>query len=433
VQPHIPRVWPIQRTALVITLLAASVGLPASPARALTGSDGLIAIATSNGIEVFDSSGDGSDLHVLIPNGPELIVQDPAWSPRGNLIAYTHWDAHVTLWVVRADGSGAHQISATGEDASEAAWSPDGRIAYLREGSTVVIMDDDGKHRTVVDPRELLGRSDVGIAGRPAWTADGRLVLLLAGLNLPESPFIADGDGTNLHALTYADGTTPDSSDLSSNWQFSSTGLVTFVAFDPQDNYRWVHFSTFDGTYIVEASPDVTTDLGSFQDVALSPSGQRAVLTRPPQVGIGADETAIGVTDVDLTQADPFTGGFGFSVPGQVAGLDWQPRCSIIGTSGDDALTGTPGPDLICGLGGNDTIQGLGGNDVIYGGPGDDVISGGRGNDVVVGDRGTDTLEGNLGRDLINARHDAYAPDTVDGGMGHDVCIHDKADILTSC
>jgi len=419
------------RIAILAAALTAALTLPLPPARALAGTDGLIAVATTNGIEVFDSSVDGSDLHVLIANGPNLIAQDPAWSPRGNLIAYTAWtDQGRSVWVADADGTDAHQVSAPDEYAQFPAWSPDGRLSYLAHG--IEIVDPDGTHRTEIVPAEQLGRPNVYTIWRPTWTADGRLVVLLVEPGeMAESPFIADGDGTHLRPLTFPGGTTPDLSDLSDNWQFSSTGLVAFVVFDPQEDYHWVHFATFDGTNIIEAS-DVTTDLGSREDVALSPSGQQAVVTWPGFPD--PDTTGISLWDVDLTSStDSLHGTGGFEVDGAVAGLDWQPRCSITGTSGDDELTGTAGPDLICGLGGNDVIHGLRGNDVIHAGGGSDVVLGGRGNDVVVGGKGADTIHGSRGRDLVNSRRDAYSPDTVDGGVGHDVCLHDRADVLVSC
>jgi hypothetical protein len=409
--------------------------VPVPGAYALTGADGSIAIATTNGIEVFDPSGDGSDLHVLVPNEPGVaILQEPAWSPTGGRIAFTAWtDQGFLLWVAASDGSGAHPITSDEENAYDPAWSPDGRLAYLRDGSTVVIADADGSHTHVVDFREELGRPNLYTVWRPSWTADGRLVLLLAEPGVMAlSPFIADGDGTHLRPLTYPDGRTPELSDLSSNWQFSSTGLVAFEVFDDQEIQKWVHFASFDGKHIVEAPGDVTSDLDARDDVALAPTGERAVVSWPDFPSPG--RTGISIWDADLTSStDSLHGTGGFDIPGTVTGIDWQPTCSITGTPGDDELRGTPGSDLVCGLGGDDVIRGMGGNDVIYGGPGNDAIHGGPGNDVLVGGAGSDELRGGRERDLINSRRDARAPDVVSGGPGHDVCLHDRADLVPSC
>jgi Ca2+-binding RTX toxin-like protein len=415
--------------ALATMVLVATFLMLHSDAKALTGSDSRIAVATIDGIEVFDSSGDGSDLHVLIPSGGSgFSVQDPAWSPLGTLLAYERGGA---IWVADADGTNAHQVSTPDEFARDPAWSPDGRLTFFA-GGDVVVVDPNGTHRTLVDPQGDLGRP-VHWSGRPAWTADGRLVLLLSEPGVTgRTPYLADGDGTNLHALTYPDGNAPDLASLSFDWQLSSTGLVAYGVFVPEDSDQWVHFSTFDGTHIVEAPFDVTADLGGRDDVALSPSGQRAVVTWP---GFhDPDTTGVSLWNVDLTSStDSLHSTGGFEIPGEVAGLDWQPQCTIVGTPGPDQLTGTPGPDLICGLAGDDVIDGTGGNDVIYGGRRNDVIYGGRGNDVLVGGRDSDTIRGGRGRDLINSRRDGVTADSVGGGVGHDFCLHDGADMLRSC
>ncbi len=420
---------PLFRLAIVIMTLGVAFMLPGPGAEASIGTDGLIAIATVAGIEVFDSSGDGSDLHVVIPSDVSgFSVQDPAWSPLGTLLAYEH-DGGV--WVAHADGTKTHQVSTPGEYSRDPSWSPDGRLTFFADGD-VVIVDPNGTHRTVLDAEGEL-RRPVHWSGRSAWTSDGRLVLLLSEPGvMGRAPYLADGDGTNLRALTYPDGNAPDLASLSFDWQLSSTGLVAYEVFVPEDNDQWVHFSTFDGTHIVEAPFDVTADLGGRDDVALSPSGQRAVVTWPGFPDPAS--TGVSLWNVDLTSStDSLHGTGGFEIPGEVAGLDWQPQCTIFGTPGDDELTGTTGPDLICGLGGDDVIDGMGDNDVIYGGHGNDAIYGGPGNDVLVGGKGSEAIHGGRGRDLINSRRDGVTADFVDGGRGQNVCIHDGADALRSC
>lgn len=118
----------------------------------------------------------------------------------------------------------------------------------------------------------------------------------------------------------------------------------------------------------------------------------------------------------------------GFIQPPMAAAAPGSPRCTIIGTPGDDNLRGTKRNDVICGLGGNDTIAGLGGGDTIDAGPGDDVVSAGPGNDRVVagdgndrvlGETGRDTLAGQSGDDVILGGPQI---DVVDGGSGTNAC-----------
>jgi hypothetical protein len=93
------------------------------------------------------------------------------------------------------------------------------------------------------------------------------------------------------------------------------------------------------------------------------------------------------------------------------------PRCTIVGTQGDDVLVGTPGNDVICGLGGNDVIHGRGGDDTLFGSDGDDVLDGGPGNDKLRGHWGRDRLLGGPGDDLL---HGGGGADVLSGGSGVD-------------
>ena len=76
------------------------------------------------------------------------------------------------------------------------------------------------------------------------------------------------------------------------------------------------------------------------------------------------------------------------------------PRCTIVGTPGNDVLRGTSGSDAICGGGGNDTIYGLAGADALIGGPGNDKLYGGPDNDTVIGGPGDDVVVGGPGKDV---------------------------------
>ena len=413
------------RLGFVLMSVGVGLTLPTSAAQASTGSNGLIAVTGPAGISVFDSSGDGSDLHLLIASSPSGGVSGPAWSPTGEFLVYQH---EREVWIAHADGTDPHPISSPDLYSQGAAWSPDGRLSYLA-GHDIVIVDVNGTHQIVIDPSRQL-RRPVDWIGPPLWTADGRIVLPLKDRDTKaRGLFIADGDGTDLRPLTAPDGSTPEYPTLSYNWQFSSTGLVAYLEQVPGASPRFrENFSSFDGTHIVESPHFLESE-----DVALSPTGSQAVFAR-----LGSDldwyATEVGIWTVDLDSSAPFVReNAGFQVPEGVWGPDWQPRCSITGSEGNDELTGTPGHDLICGLGGDDVISGMRGNDVIYAGGGEDQIHGGSGNDVLRGGKDVDTILGGSERDLINSRRDAVTADIVYGGSGHNVCIHDRADVLRSC
>jgi hypothetical protein len=87
--------------------------------------------------------------------------------------------------------------------------------------------------------------------------------------------------------------------------------------------------------------------------------------------------------------------------PAASAAVVALPKCTIVGTAGDDRLVGTAGDDVICGKGGNDVLVGRGGHDLLIGGDGDDGLYGGPGDDLLIGGPGRDRLFGGPGRNWL--------------------------------
>jgi Ca2+-binding RTX toxin-like protein len=118
-----------------------------------------------------------------------------------------------------------------------------------------------------------------------------------------------------------------------------------------------------------------------------------------------------------------------------------RPRCTIIGTHGnDEEITGTPGPDVICGRGGDDQIFARQSADVVYGGPGNDVLVGRSGRDRLYGNRGSDSIIGKGHRDVhaggrgidCLAAEDGVSGDVVRGGPRKDHYSDDAGDVIVS-
>lgn len=152
-----------------------------------------------------------------------LCRSSPAWSADGTRVIFscgTPWIPGVTvsegLCIVNADGSGAQTFfkapARMNDDGPQ--FSPDGkRIAFERaldssDGGTlkvaVFVMNADGSGAHRVTPWGLRG------GDHPDWSPDGKRILFTSNVDGPSSvssnKYTVRPDGTGLHALTHATG-----------------------------------------------------------------------------------------------------------------------------------------------------------------------------------------------------------------------------------
>lgn len=156
--------------------------------------DGRIAFMCSVGVCVADANGAG--VRTLIPNAApaDAFDYDFTWSPDGSMVAFTRvaditGDPWNQVYVMNADGSGAHPLTSTPVNQwqeSLPSWSPDGKqIVFWSNGYGVSVSDVDGSNFHFIPTYG-------GVTARPAWSPDGTHIVL--GTEFDHF-FIANADG----------------------------------------------------------------------------------------------------------------------------------------------------------------------------------------------------------------------------------------------
>jgi Tol biopolymer transport system component len=139
---------------------------------------------------------EGGDVRNLgVPAESPFGHADPDWSPRGDRIAYTHFDregalgtSRIALYDVRENAAGM----LTERDFARPSWSPDGRFLAVEE------IDGNGRDVAIIRVSDgqvvsRLTRDGSGVA--PSWSPDGRQIAYLK----------VTGQNIDLHVLTLSD------------------------------------------------------------------------------------------------------------------------------------------------------------------------------------------------------------------------------------
>ena len=165
-----------------------------------------------------------------ITNSPDMIEDDPDWSPDGQQIVFTshpvtddpNFTNQAEIFLMNPDGTGLLQLTSNTEEERGPAWAPDGsRIAFAcRIGGglfdfEICVMDADGTGLMQLTDNSVFD-------GYPSFSPDGRQILFHRTIGAPGSGnqqlFIMNADGTQQTQLTFGTRTTPDGLNNIANW-----------------------------------------------------------------------------------------------------------------------------------------------------------------------------------------------------------------------
>jgi len=205
----------ITRSAAVVVLSLASVGLAATPSRSAGVSAGcdLLSWYGSDGITdgIWTGTPDASDVKQVSSVNPRpapTANRDPRWSPDGSRLAWSGFDpAAEQVWVAEADGSNRIDLSSDGPAPdptynSTPSWSPDGaQVAWSAQPA----FDPSVREIWIADSIGG-GRAKISSAGpgpapnfniQPSWSPGGTRIAWSGRVASGTQILVSDTDGTS--------------------------------------------------------------------------------------------------------------------------------------------------------------------------------------------------------------------------------------------
>lgn len=169
--------------------------------------------------------GQNSEIYELNPGTGQVeqltdlkkYVTTPEISPDNKYIMFTYRSGQNTsqIWIMNRDGANPHKwYSASGQDAHDATWSPDGTkilFAIGRNNSNkLYIMDFEGG-----DPHEV--NASIDTRGHSDWSI-GNLITLDMGSEFLHEVYVINLDGSNLHQVSQGNNAQGESFSPDGKW-----------------------------------------------------------------------------------------------------------------------------------------------------------------------------------------------------------------------
>ena len=178
------------RKVHVVRWLAAAAELTWAP------SGKRLVYSTPTGLFVANADGSARRRLTTVKRDSGVIDVDPAWSPDGRWIAFTHLvPMHPTIFLMRPNGTNRHELTA-GQVPS---WSPRGRELVFQGGDVnqphLYLIAQNGSRR-----RQITRSS--GSDNLPDWSPDGKQILFVSDRDGNEELYLTDATGARLRRLT---------------------------------------------------------------------------------------------------------------------------------------------------------------------------------------------------------------------------------------
>lgn len=265
----------------------------------------ITAVSTATGnkeIVVMDVDGKG----MMSLSSNKSINLLPAWSPRGDKIAYTSYkNGNPDLYVADLVRGVTKKVSANQGINSGAAFSPDGKTIALtlsKDGDPdIYLIDLDGKEIARLT-------KSYGVDSTPAWSPDGKKLAFVSSRAGGAHVYVMSRDGSNVRRMTFA-----GSQNVSPAW--SPKGDK--IAFSGRDQGAFdIFVMNADGSNIVR----ITQDQGDNEDPCFSPDGNY-VLYASTRNGRAAQ---LYISSVDgRSQMRVTEGGAGYTNPDWSGFVEW--------------------------------------------------------------------------------------------------------------